>query len=441
MKKPSSLTCLVLGILSSAVGQAARADFISDSKATLGLRNFYFNNDYRDRPGPAGQSKTEEWAQGFMLNYSSGFTAGTLGFGVDALGLMGVTLDSGGGNHRGSSMIPDDGTGATDQWSRLGLTGKVRLGKTEARLGTLQPKLPILVSNDGRLLPQTFQGGQVTSNDIDNLTLTAGRLDQATGRASTDRTGLAVNGGTRQSNDFVFAGADYKVTKNLLAQYYVANLEDYYTQQFFGLQHVLALGAGQSFKTDLRYFDTGASGANGSASGRAEGHRVGGYTRHGSGEIDNRTWSAMFTYTLGGHALTGGYQSVSDDSNFVQLNQGTLPDKGAAGSSVYLFTDRMLASFTRVGERTWFGQYAYDFAALGVPGLRASMVYLKGDGIQTVAGAEKQEWERDLALDYVIQSGAFKNVGIGWRHAALRSQIDPDQDQTRLIVSYTLALF
>jgi hypothetical protein len=441
MKKPSSLTCLVLGILSSAIGQAARADFISDSKATLGLRNFYFNNDYRDRPGPAGQSKTEEWAQGFMLNYSSGFTAGTLGFGVDALGLMGVTLDSGGGNHRGSSMIPDDGTGATDQWSRLGLTGKVRLGKTEARLGTLQPKLPILVSNDGRLLPQTFQGGQVTSNDIDNLTLTAGRLDQATGRASTDRTGLAVNGGTRQSNDFVFAGADYKVTKDLLAQYYVANLEDYYTQQFFGLQHVLALGEGQSFKTDLRYFDTGSSGANGGASGRAEGYRVGGYTHNKSGEIDNRTWSAMFTYTLGGHALTGGYQSVSDDSNFVQLNQGTLPGKGAAGSSVYLFTDRMLASFTRAGERTWFGQYAYDFATMGVPGLRASMVYLKGDGIQTASGVEKGEWERDLALDYVIQSGVFKNVGLGWRHSALRSEIDPHQDQNRLIISYTLSLF
>ncbi|NBA94819.1 OprD family porin [Pseudomonas sp. R5(2019)] len=441
MNKPSTLKCLVLGALTSSVGQAARADFIEGSHANLALRNLYFNNDYRDRPGPAGQSKTEEWAQGFMLNYTSGFTAGTLGFGVDALAFQGVTLNSGAGNHRGSSMIPDDGTGAADQWSRLGLTGKARLGSTEARLGTLQPKLPILVSNDGRLLPQTFQGGQVTSNDIDNLTLTAGRLDQATGRASTDRTGLAVNGATRQSNDFVFAGADYKVTKDLIVQYYVANLEDYYTQQFFGLQHVLALGKGQSFKTDLRYFDTDSSGANGSASGRAEGYRVGGYTRNSSGEIDNRTWSAMFTYTLGGHALTGGYQSVSDDSNFVQLNQGTLPGKGAAGSSVYLFTDRMLASFTRAGERTRFGQYAYDFAALGVPGLRASMVYLKGDDIKTAVGGDKGEWERDLALDYVIQDGTFKGVGFGWRYGALRSQIDPHQDQNRLIVSYTLSLF
>lgn len=151
----------------------------------------------------------------------------------------------------------------------------MRLGQTEARVGTLQPKLPVLVANDGRLLPQTFEGVQLTSHDLDNLTLTAGRIEQATGRGSSDRTGLAVAGGTRQSNDFVFAGADYKAGRDLLLQYYAANLENYYTQQFFGLQHTWALGEGQSIKTDLRYFDTGSSGANGSGGGRSDGYRVG----------------------------------------------------------------------------------------------------------------------------------------------------------------------
>ncbi|NQD73629.1 outer membrane porin, OprD family [Pseudomonas sp. CrR7] len=297
------------------------------------------------------------------------------------------------------------------------------------------------MSNDGRLLPQTFEGIQFTSNDFDNLTLTAGRLEHATGRASTDRTGLAVLGGTRESDALLFAGIDYNFTKGSLVQYYAANLENYYTQQFLGLQHTVALGAGQSLKADLRYFDTGASGANGSARGRAEGYRVNGYTRDGSGEIDNRTWSAILTYTLGGHGLTGGYQSVSDASAFVQPNQGALPEKGAAGASVYLFTDRMLATFNRAGERTWFGQYGYDFAALGAPGLRASVVYLKGDGIKTISGIEQKEWERDLALDYVIQTGLFKGVGLSWRQAALRSEVADAQDQTRVIISYTLALF
>jgi hypothetical protein len=423
-------------IASFAISTQVYADFISDSKATLGMRNFYFNNDNRD--GTAAPSKTEEWAQGFMLDFKSGYTDGTVGFGVDALGLMGVTLDSGKGRHVGSTMIPSDSDKrAVDEWSRLGLTGKVKMSKTELRYGTLIPKLPILVANDGRVLPQTFEGGQITSSELKNLTLTGGQIEHATGRGSTDQTGLAAVGGTRESNKFDFAGGDWKVTKDLTAQYYYANLDNYYTQQFFGLIHTLAIAEGQSLKTDLRYFKTDSSGENGSGT---SGYRISGYTKNGDGEIDNRTWSAALVYTIGGHAVTAGYQSVSDGSNFTQLNQGSLADKGAGGSSLYLYTDRLIQSFTRAGERTSFGQYAYDFAALGVPGLKASVIYLSGDNIKTRSGDDQKEWERDISLDYVLQSGALKGVGFGWRNGKSNSEAARDQDQNRVFVSYSIPL-
>ncbi|UZE14375.1 OprD family porin [Pseudomonas sp. B21-053] len=434
MSSKSTVVTLALGAI--ALSTQAHADFLSDSKATLGLRNFYFNNDNRD--GTATPSKTEEWAQGFMLDYKSGYTDGVVGFGVDALGLMGVTLDSGKGRHVGSSMIPSDtDNSAVDQWSRLGLTGKVKVSKTELRLGTLMPKLPILVSNDGRLLPQTFEGGQITSGEFKDLTFTGGRIEHATGRGSSDQTGLAATGGTRESNAFDFAGGDWKVTKDLTAQYYYANLDNYYTQQFFGLIHTLAISEGQSLKTDLRYFKTDSSGANGSGT---SGYKISGYTEGGDGEIDNKTWSAALIYSLGGHAVTAGYQSVSSGSGFTQLNQGTLPDKGAAGVSLYLYTDRLIQTFTRAGERTSFGQYAYDFAALGVPGLKASVMYLSGDNIKTVSGDNQKEWERDISLDYVLQSGALKGVGFGWRNGKSNSEASRNQDQNRLIVSYSIPL-
>jgi hypothetical protein len=434
-KQPLAL--IALG--SALVSPLSMADFIQDSKATLGMRNFYFNNDNRD--GTAAPSKTEEWAQGFMLNYQSGFTDGRLGFGVDALGLQGIRLDSGDGRHVGSSMIPDHGDGAAGQWSRFGATAKMRFAGTQVQYGTLMPKLPILQANDGRLLPQTFEGGQVVSNDIKDLTLTAGHLEQATGRGSSDSTGLAVAGGTRESNDFNFAGGDYKVSDALLAQYYYASLEDYYRQHFVGLVHNLKLGGFGALKTDLRYFDTSADGANDSASGRADGYRTSGYTHNGSGKIDNNTWSLAFTWSIGAHALMAGYQQVSSDSGFVQLNQGGLPDKGAGGASVYLLTDRYIQNFTRAGERTGFAQYSYDFVALGVPGLKASAMYLSGSGIKTVAGPEQEEWERDLSIDYVIQSGPLKNVALGWRNGMSRSEASRDADQNRLVVSYSLPLF
>ena len=164
MKVSFQVLSVLTGGLGMVLSPLASADFLSDSKANLNLRNFYFNNDNRD--GTAAPSKTEEWGQGFMLNYQSGFTEGTVGFGVDAIGLLGITLDSGEGRHVGSSMIPNDGDKAADEWSRFGATGKVRFSKTELRYGTLQPKLPILVANDGRVLPQTFEGGLLTSKEI-----------------------------------------------------------------------------------------------------------------------------------------------------------------------------------------------------------------------------------------------------------------------------------
>lgn len=432
----SKYTVITLALGAMTLGGQAHADFLRDSKATLGLKNFYFNNDNRD--GPAAPSKTEEWAQGFLLDFKSGYTDGTIGVGVDALGLMGVTLDSGKGRHVGSSMIPSDSDdSAVDEWSRLGLTGKIRMSKTELRLGTLMPKLPILVSNDGRLLPQTFEGGQITSSEFKDLTLTGGCIEHATGRGSSDQTGLAATGGTQESNAFDFAGGDWKITRDLTAQYYYAHLDDYYTQQFFGLLHTLTIADNQSLKTDLRYFRTDSSGKNGSGTA---GYRISGYTDGNDGEIDNRTWSAALIYSLGAHAFTAGYQSVSSGSGFTQLNQGGLADKGAGGVSLYLYTDRLIQTFTRAGERTAFGQYAYDFAAVGLPGLKASVIYLSGDNIKTTTGSTQKEWERDFSLDYTIQSGALKGVGFGWRNGKSNSEASRNQDQNRLIVSYSIPL-
>jgi len=442
MKKASLALAVAAGTLGLTLSHVANAAFIEDSKAKLDLRNFYFNNDVRDSNTPS----TKEWGQGFQLNLQSGFTEGTVGVGVDAIGLLGVRLDGGGragkpGQSRApSALFPLESNGsAVDEFSHLGVTGKLRVSKTEARVGTLMPKLPILVSNDGRLLPQTFEGGQITSNEIDNLTLTGGLIEHAVGRASTNGTGLSVAGGAEQSNKFWFGGGDWKITPELVAQYYYANLDDYYKQHFAGLMHTLPLGDKQSLKTDLRYFKTDSDGAN--SSGTA-GYLTNGYTRNGDGEIDNNTWSAAFTYSLGSHAVMLGHQRVSENSNFVQINQGSLvPSEGAAGSSVYLLTDRLANSFTRAGERTTFGQYSYDFASVGVPGLKASVAYLKGTNIKTAAGSDQKEWERDFSLDYVLQEGTFKGVGFAWRNAAFRSEAASDVDQNRLFVTYSLPLF
>jgi hypothetical protein len=428
--------CLFAPLMSSFIALNANADFASDSKLNLKVRNVYHNMDFRDRS--YGTSMSEEWAQGFRLDFESGYTQGALGFGLDAMGLMGVTLDSGRGRHIANSMIPSDGDRAADEWSRLGLTLKMKASATEARVGTLLPSLPILVANDGRLLPQTFQGGMVTSKEIDGLTLIGGKITQATGRGSTDRTGLAVAGGREDSNAFYFAGLDYKVGPDVLLQYYQSSLEDYYRQQFGGAVYNWKLAENHSLKTDLRYFRTRGQGAN--ASGDA-GYRVGGFTHNGDGEIDNDTWSATFIYSTSGHSFLLGYQEVSDNSNFVQPNQGSLPNDGAAGTSIYLYTDRLAASFNRAGQNTRYAQYSYNFAALGVPGLNASVMMLDSDGIKTASRGNQGEGERDIILSYAVQSGSLKGLGVTWLNGSLKSDVDSDMVLNRVIFNYTIPIF
>lgn len=67
-------------------------------------------------------------------------------------------------------------------------------------------------------------------------------------------------------------------------------------------------------------------------------------------------------------------------------------------------------------------------------------MYLNGDNIKVANGSRQKEWERDTALDYVIQSGMFKGVGLGWYNAMLRSDAVRNQDQNRLVVNYTIPL-
>lgn len=423
---------------------SVNAAFLEDSKASLNLRNFYINQDFRneDRAG------AEEWGQAFVLDYKSGFTEGKVGFGVDLLAQYALRLDAGGDadnpltsmDRSPGSAFPLESNGkAKRDFGRMGVTGKIRFSETVAHFGTLTPKLPVVSPTDARLLSQTFQGAQITSKEIKDLTMILGKLEQSTERNSSDSNPLSIGGANsgskaQFSNKFYYGGFDYKLNKDLLLQYYYANLRDFYKQHFFGVVHNLSLPVG-SLKTDLRYFYSDSDGKNSSASGRAEGYvSTGewGKTSGSKGEIDNNLWSAMFTYSLSGHEVSAGYQKSSGNSDFASLNQG-------GGRNLHLITNAQINKFTSAGENTWVAGYAYDFKEIGVPGLKASLVYFSGDDIDA-PGSDKREWERNIRVDYKVQSGWLKGVGFTVRNAMLRGNDTRDQDDTRLIVNYSLPL-
>ncbi|WP_413791488.1 MULTISPECIES: OprD family porin [unclassified Pseudomonas] len=393
---------------------AGAEGFFEDSKASVEMRNFYMSRDFREG---AGQSKRQEWAQGFILRYESGFTPGVVGFGVDAIGMLGIKLDSGPGRS-GTGLLPvqDDGD-VPDNYSKAGGTLKVKVSDSQLRVGTLLPKWPTLAANNGRLLPQTFEGAQVQVNEWKPLELTAARIQGTVYRDQSGSTGLELNnknrrfGGPLDGGDFNLLGGTFHAseTTDLIAQYAV--LEDVYKQRFLGLTD-RRKGDWGAFTSDVRFFDSDSD-------GQARG-----------GRIDNRAFSALGTYKLKGHSLGLGYQKMSGDSAFPYV----------AGTDPYLVNFVQVGDFAEKDERSWQARYDFDLTSVGVPGLSFMTRYVRGSRAD-VAGADADgERELDVELQYVVQNGSMKGMSMRVRSATYRADFARDADDVRVIVSYPLSL-
>ncbi|MBF4210730.1 OprD family porin [Pseudomonas donghuensis] len=408
LKPASLLASLALPM----VAAPAMADFFADSHAKLELRNHYLNRDFRQDNAP--QAKAEEWGQGFTAKLESGFTEGAVGVGVDAMGQLGIKLDSS-RDRRGTGLLPygRDSLEPADDYSELGLTAKLRASKSVLRLGTLQPLLPVVVYNDTRLLASSFQGGLLSSQEIDGLTVNAGRLTKANLRDSSSRDDIGY--GAASSDGFDFAGGSYAFNPQLSLSYYYGKLEHIYRQQFVGLVHTLPLAEGLNLRSDLRYFDSRGDGAE------------------RGGQIDNRNFNASFALGVRAHKFTANLQQMSGDSAFPFLN----------GGDPYTVNLVTYNTYTRAGLDSWQLRYDYDFAALGVPGLSFMTRYTDGRHAKAGAIDNGRERERDTDITYVIQSGPLKNVSLRWRNVMFRSGngLTTALDENRLIIGYTLALW
>lgn len=395
----------------------AQADLLGDSHLSLETRNFYMNRDYRDAglfDGPRHdgkpQSKAEDWAQGFILRGNSGFTEGTVGVGLDVLGLVGVKLDSGGGSSGTGVLQRNQRTGEpVDEYSFLAPTAKLKVAQTLVTLGNHEPVMPVLFRNDTRLLPQTYRGGQVVSTDIQNLSLTAGQFRQAHQRDSSDYEDLrmAADGSTGgvPTDRFNYGGVTYAFLPNLSATFYRAELKDNYSQNAASLLYKTPLSESVNLKTDLRYFGSDGEGRS---------------------NVDNRYLGGMFTLSSRGHSLGLGYQSQSGETGLPYL---LVADPWALNNGTY-------QPFVRAKEDSWQLRYDFDFAALGIPGLTLMTRYMRGDDFD-IRGVAAKEWERNTDIGYVIQSGPLRNLSLRWRNVTYRASQTTDVDENRLIVAYT----
>ncbi|WP_421682755.1 OprD family porin [Stutzerimonas urumqiensis] len=411
VRQPTTLSLLALAVATLAPLTASAEGFVDDAKVGLNLRNFYINREFRD--DSVQRTKAEEWTQSFILNVQSGYTPGPVGFGVDAIGMLAVKLDGGRGTY-GTGLLPADGDNRPrDDYGRLALAAKAKFSETELKVGEMMPVLPILRADDGRSLPQTFQGGMVTSREISGLTLYGGQFRQNSPRDSASMDDMSYAGG--ESDRFNFLGGEYAFNdKQTTVGLWTAELKDVYEQQYAQLLHVQPLGEDLALTANLGYFQ-----------GEDDGSAL-------AGELDNKTYSGLFGLKFGGNTLYVGLQKVSGDTGWMRVN-------GTSGGS--LANDSFNNSYDNPGERSWQLRHDYNFAAMGVPGLTLMNRYISGDNIEVGAIDDGEEWGRETELAYTVQSGPAKNLNVKWRNSSFRSEVNSrDLDENRIIINYPISI-
>ncbi|WP_347901658.1 OprD family porin [Pseudomonas purpurea] len=412
--------------------------FIEDSSLKAKTRLEYMNRDFKNGAGnhqrADGTFKSgyrQDTGLSELLNYESGFTQGTVGFGLDAFAMGVIKLDGGAGRS-GNGLAANNSRGEPeDTSSAVGGAVKFRVSDTVLKYGNQFVASPVFSTDDSRLLPEVATGTLITSKEIKGLELSAGRFTAM--RSQTGQYNDSINGrdgSTGRKNQGLtsanIAGATYQFTDNLVGGVAASDVEDHFKKQYINLNYTIPVTQGQALNFDLNAYKSEDDG------------------QKRSGIIDNKVWSLAAAYSIDAHKFTLAYQQSSGKTGYVYGVDG--------GGTVFLANSVQISDFVGEDEKSWQARYDLNMASFGVPGLSFMTRYVRGDNVNThVDGArtgasagEGKEHEFDFEAKYVVQEGPAKDLSLRLRNAIYRSTSNysasnyNDLNDTRLIVEYPL---
>lgn len=428
--------------LAFASAQSDSKGFVEDSDLSLLNRNYFQHRDYH-RGGdssnysnfsdnPAGYA--EEWGHGIISNFESGFTQGTVGFGVDAYGLLGIKLDSGKGR-AGIMEFPQGEDGRSqDEYSEAGAAVKARISNTTIKFGDQFVALPVFSTDDSRVLPETTTGTLLSSSEIEGLELNVGQFNALNRQWETDQ-----DSGSMKS--LTLYGGSYSFTENLSASLYGAETEDAFNKAYANVNFTLPIADEQSLNLDFNIYDTDYDKDYVEAATTIEDDN-GNIVVPGVRESRSNTiWSLAAAYNLGAHTFTLAHQRSSGDAGYDYGNDGN--------GTIWLANSVQIKDFNAEDETSWQMRYDLDMATFGVPGLSFMARYIAGDDATLYDGdtgakldGDYSRWERNFEVKYVVQEGAAKDLSFRVRQATVRSDeafgSSNDLDEVRLITEYPL---
>lgn len=367
----------------------------------------------------------DNWLQGNILNYSSGFTQGTVGFAVEAAAYNVIALERGraavaGPNNRTLTHSDGDPIG---QWSKLGLGNvKARVSNTTLTLGRQSVDTPMIAYIGNRALPSSFQGAFVHSAEFDNLSFDLGTFDRVSPRTEQSLSKFRSEYGAAglETDRASTAGLNYQPFKSLSTSLYASSVEDFWNQYYFGASHVLGDSSLLSLTTGLNYYKTVDAGSK------------------KLGDIDNDTYSLSFGLTHQGHTLSASWQQVMGNEYFDYLHET---------NGIYL-ANSLLSDFNGPNEKSLQISYVLNMAQYGVPGLKFNLYNARGWGIDgthyrgtayDVRGMDgENHYEWGVGTSYAVQSGILKDSTIRatyTAHRASKAQADGSLDELRLVTT------
>ena len=188
--------------------------------------------------------------QAATATFTSGFTQGTIGIGVDVFGMYAVRLTA--ARVVAAPPVSTSSSRATAAPRRTicpgGAAVKFRISNTVLKYGDQMPSLPVLSYDNSRLLPESYSGTLITSKEIEGLELNAGRFTAESRKSAEGRD----SGGLKSIN----AGGKYAFTDHFNASLYASDVEDVLKKQYINLNYTIPLQADQSLNFDFNGYRT-----------------------------------------------------------------------------------------------------------------------------------------------------------------------------------------
>lgn len=351
--------------------------FFRDTDLRANSRSYWLEED------DFGLSRPEALTTGGWLAYQSGYLA-------DIFQLRGVLYTTQPLYANAEAGDTDNLSPDGDQITTLGqINGRIRLAGQEITAGRQLVRTPYVNPYDSRMIPLTFEGVVLLPENKDrNLTYMASYLTRYKAWDDEDFVPFSEALGVAQDEGMLIGGASYR-TKSWNAGFSNYWIKDTLNTAYGELDYLFPFGGddGPSLRAGVNILDQRTVGADLIAGAPYETYQA----------------SARIVASYRGLVFTGAVSETGEAAS-IQKPFGFSPS----------YTAMVLTNFEQAGVRAYMLSLSYDFARLGLEGVKFQAAWGRGTGVPDLLtnGGFADQDELDLRFVYEPHKGRLQGLRV-----------------------------